>query len=294
MDNRTGLIVAMAGGVDASLGGFNRATQALRQPGSSFKPYVYAAALMLGMSPYDTVLDAPLSLANPDGSVWQPRNYGLGYAGRMPLWVALARSVNTVSVRVARRVGVNAVISAARRAGVTAPLRGDLSIALGTSEVSVLDQATGYSTFARLGVHIPPGTIARLTDRDGNLLGEAGGMVSVDGIVAGVLPGGAGEQAIPAPVAEELLWMLQRVMSHGTGGRAYYSERARAGKTGTTDDFVDAWFVGMIPDYTVAVWIGAEDRDGLGKGEAGGRAALPAWLAIIEAIERPGAAFPTL
>ena len=279
IENETGHILAMAGGIGAQLEGFNLATQARRQPGSSFKPFVYAAALLRGQTQLDRVVDAPLALPGGNGTVWRPQNYSGGFRGAMPMRDALAASLNTVAVRLVLDSGPEAVIAVARDLGVTAPLREDITLALGSSEVSVLDQATAYSSLARMGVFIPPSTIRRLETAEG------------EPVVLGDAP--PARQALPAPVAYEVVDMLRGVVQRGTARRARAPGLDRAGKTGTTNDFVDAWFVGITPRHSIAVWVGANDRRGLGPGETGGRAALPAWIALAEAAgEAPGERFP--
>ncbi|MFT4975304.1 MAG: penicillin-binding protein 1A [Myxococcota bacterium] len=292
IENKTGAVLAMSGGIEATLEGFNKATQARRQPGSSFKPYVYTAALLDGMTQLDRVVDGPLSLPGGNGKTWSPQNYSGGYRGALPMRDALAASLNTVAVRLVLDAGPEAVADVAHRLGVTAPLRDDLTIALGSSEVSVLDQATGYSSLARMGVYIEPSYISRLENADGEVLARSGELIA-GAAEPTRLPGPPGERVLPAPIAYEMIDMLRAVVQRGTARRARVAGLDRAGKTGTTNDFVDAWFVGTTPRHTIAVWVGANDRSGLGQSETGGRAALPAWLAIAEALEpAPGEHFP--
>lgn len=283
LENATGRVLAVVGGWEVGLEDFVRATQARRQPGSSFKPYVYATALLAGHTQTDTVLDAPISLPGATGP-WRPRNYAGTYAGPLSMRRALAKSLNTVSVRLILESGVSRVIDTARAMGVRSPLRADPTLALGSSEVTPLDQAVGYMTIARMGSATDPVYIDRLRDVDGQLLGEAGTDVIVDGEAVARLPGGAGRRALPPGVAYELADMLREVVRGGTGRKAWNPDFDRAGKTGTTNGYVDAWFVGFTPRYTVAVWIGTDGTQSLGEGETGGKAALPAWLTIVEAL----------
>lgn len=293
IENATGRIVALTGGADVTMEGFVRATQARRQPGSSFKPYVYAAALDAGRTQVDTVLDGPLFLPAGGGRTWSPKNYGGGFAGPVPLRRAMASSLNTVAVRLALEVGPTQIAHVARSFGVRTPLRTDLTMALGSSEVTPLDQAVGYATIARMGVPVEPVFLDRVEDGDGRVLASAGGALHLADGTEVALPGRPGRRALDAGVAYELLDVMREVVRGGTARRAYVEGYDRAGKTGTTNDNVDAWFVGMTPLYTVAVWVGTDGTGSLGESETGGRAALPAWIAIVEALpDQQGLVFP--
>lgn len=283
IENRTGQVVALVGGTDVGLEGYIRATQAERQPGSSFKPYVYAAALARGATQVDEVVDGPLSLGGGRGGAWSPKNYGGGYAGRLPMRSALARSLNTVSVRLILDSGSEAVVDTARGLGVRTPLRRDLTIALGSSEVTPLDQAVGYSAIARGGVPIEPVFIGFLDNAENEPLGVAGDRIAF-GNTSVELPGRPGPRALDEAVAFEMVDMLRAVVSSGTGRRAAVPGEDRAGKTGTTNDAVDTWFVGTTATHTIAVWIGTDGTVTLGRGETGGRTALPAWKTIADAL----------
>ncbi len=284
LENATGRVVAMVGGYRDTLAGFNRATRAMRQPGSSFKPYVYASALLRGYNQLDRVLDGRLSLPRGGGKRWKPRNFS-GYHGRVTLRHAISRSLNTAAVRIALDVGADRIVETARRMGVATPLRAEPTLALGASEVTPLDQAVGFSTIARMGSPAEPVLIDRIhTAAGGELIGTAGSAVRVGDTELGRLPGGPRRRALPAPIAYELADMMREVVRAGTARRAYDADYDRAGKTGTTNNFVDAWFVGFSPRYTVSVWIGRDGHETLGKGETGGRAALPAWLEVMEAL----------
>lgn len=288
IENRTGRVIAVVGGTEDTLEGFVRATQARRQPGSSFKPYVYAAALRDGQTQIDTVVDAPISLPGGNGRAWSPKNYGGGYAGAMPMRSAMARSLNTVAVRLVMASGPEAVAEIAHGMGVRTPLRTDLTMALGSSEVTPFDQALGYAAFARAGVPVDPVFMDRLEDPLGEILALSGGNLEVNDHDVPI-PGGALPRALPAGVAYEASDMLRAVVRNGTARRAFVEGTDRAGKTGTTNDFVDAWFVGFTPRHTVAVWVGTDGWRSLGDSETGGKAALPAWMAIVEALgETPG------
>jgi penicillin-binding protein 1A len=284
MENATGGILALVGGYEVGLEGFVRATQARRQPGSSFKPYVYGSALMNGHTQLDQVLDGPISLPAGNGKIWSPQNYDGGYAGLLPMRQALAKSLNTVSVRLTLETGPDRVATFARQMGVRSPVRDDPTIALGSSEVTPMDQVLGYSTIARMGIPTDPVFIDRLVDFKGREMGHAGGPIVIGNQTLGTLPGGPRPAAMPPGIAYELADMLREVVRAGTGRKASKPGFDRAGKTGTTNNFVDAWFVGFNPRYTVAVWIGSDTSVTMGDKETGGKGALPAWISIIEAL----------
>jgi penicillin-binding protein 1A len=293
VENATGRIVAITGGSDVTLEGFVRGAQARRQPGSSFKPYVYGSALAHGRTQLDTVIDAPLFLPAGGGKVWSPKNYGGGFAGAVSLRRAMASSLNTVAVRLALEVGPAEIARIAKGLGVKTPLRTDLTMALGSSEVTPLDQAMGYAAIARLGVPVEPVWITRVENGRGDLLGEAGGPMLLEGGTTRILPGAPGARVLPSGVAYELLDVLREVVHGGTARRAWVEGYDRAGKTGTTNNCVDAWFVGTTPRYTVAVWVGTDGTGTLGDRETGGKAALPAWIAIVDALpDQQGLQFP--
>jgi len=230
------------------------------------------------------VLDGPISLPAGGGKLWSPKNYDGKYAGMLPMRHALARSLNTVAVRLLLERGSADVVRVARAMGVRSPLRADPTLALGSSEVTPLDLALGYATIARLGVPTDPVWIVRVEDVRGREIGRAGSDVSVGGQTIARLPGGPSRRALPTAIAYELADMMREVVRAGTARKAYKRGFDRAGKTGTTNGFVDAWFVGFTPRHTVAVWIGTDGTASLGDKETGGRAALPAWIDIAEAL----------
>jgi len=272
IDNPTGEVVALAGSAPVPLEGFVPALQARRQPGSSFKPYVYGAALTSGLTQVSKVVDAPLALPAGGGKVWSPKNYGGGYSGSMSLATALAVSSNTVAVRLMQRTGPDPVITLARDLGVRSPIRErNLTIALGTSEVTPLDQAAGYSSIARLGEHVRPTWIRRASSTSG-------------GVAVDRTPDRPRTRALDPGTSYELLQMMQEVVRRGSGRAARLDGIPVAGKTGTTNDNVDAWFVGITPDHTIAVWVGTDTNRSLGAKETGGRAAAPAFRAVAEAL----------
>ncbi|TNE90522.1 MAG: PBP1A family penicillin-binding protein [Deltaproteobacteria bacterium] len=285
IETATGRVRAITGGDETRLEGFIRGAQATRQPGSSFKPYVYAAALREGYRQTDLVMDAPISLPAGGGKRWTPKNYGGSFSGPLPMRSALARSLNTVAVRLVLEVGPTEVASLARGLGVRTPLRTDPTIALGSSEVTPLDQALGYASLARGGVPLGPVYVDRVVDVHGRELAAAGETVALDPPVT--LPGAPGRRVLDRGVAYEISDMLRAVVEQGTARKAKAPGRDRAGKTGTTNDNVDAWFVGFTAEHTVAVWVGTDGVRSLGENETGGKAALPGWIQIAEALGEP-------
>lgn len=288
IDNSSGRVRALVGGYRDVLEGFVRATQARRQPGSSFKPFVYATALKSGKTQLDQVYDGPISLPGGNGKIWSPGNYDNKYFGNLPMRNALARSLNTVAVRFTYELGARRVAETARSLGVRSPLRTDLSIALGSSEVTPMDLAVAYATIARMGAPTDPVLIDSIRDASGKLIGVAGGTVVVGGETLGKLPGGPLARALPAGVAYELADMMREVVRSGTARRAFKEGSDRAGKTGTTNDFIDAWFVGFDRRHTAAVWVGSDGPESIGPKETGGSTALPAWIQIMDALESSG------
>lgn len=287
VENATGRIPALVGGYEDRLEGFVRATQARRQPGSSFKPYVYGTALLSGKTQLSRVTDGPIYLPGGNGKVWAPQNFGGGFAGRVTLRYAMSRSLNTAAVRLAMQLGPARIVETANKLGVSSKLRPELPIALGSSEVTTMDQALGYAAIARMGVPTEAVLIDYIRDSRGEVVGRAGEDVVVRDKVIGKLPGGPLPRALPAGVAYELADMMREVVRAGTARRISDPRFDRAGKTGTTNDFIDAWFVGFTPRYTVAVWVGSDGNKSLGNKETGGKAALPAWKKIIESLPHP-------
>ena len=241
----TGEIVAMIGGANFSLANqFNRAWQARRQPGSSFKAYVYTAAIDSGMAPSTIVEDTPISYPMGDGTMWAPQDDDFRFMGAITLRQALAYSRNVAAVKVAQQVGLDRVIEYAHNMGVQSPLDANLSLALGSSVVTVLDQASGYQTLANQGVHIVPTALRLVKDSLGNSIYDDQYPQQTEVVSPGT--------------AYLMTSMLQDVIAYGTGANANIG-RPAAGKTGTTSDFRDAWFVGYTPDLVTAVWVGNDD-----------------------------------
>jgi len=261
LDTGSGRIQAMIGGVDFTENQFNRAVQANRQPGSAFKPLLYATALEQGISPDAVFQDAPISLYSGTGKPWQPHNFKREYRGPITLTEALVHSSNVIAVRLIQRVGPQQVIATARTLGISAPLDADLSLALGSSPVSLLELTAAYAAIANRGEYRAPVGITRIGDRHGGFT---------------PWPQSAGRQALTPATAAWLQGAMTQVVRQGTGKNAAGVVGA-SGKTGTTDNQVDAWFIGSAQDLTTGVWFG-HDRDiPLGDGETGGQAAAPVW-----------------
>jgi penicillin-binding protein 1A len=267
IDNSTGEIKAMVGGYDFGESKFNRVTQAMRQTGSSFKVYVYAEALDQGASPFDTVVDAPVSFRS-GGLIYSPHNYDEKFEGRITLRRALADSRNVPAVRLLDKVGIENVIALARKFGVRSPLPPYLPLALGAADLTLIEHTSAFTVFPDDGIHIEPHYIRRVTTYDGAVLEE---------------PRPAVTDVVPPDVARTMVAMLEEVVQFGTGVRAKELGRPTGGKTGTTNDFTDAWYIGFTPQLTAGVWVGNDDkRISLGKKETGARAALPIWLEFMQ------------
>src|SRR6266478_3179313 len=268
IDNATGGIKAMVGGRDFNLSKFNRSTQALRQVGSSFKPYVYTAAIDRGATPDDTILDAPVTFPMPSGPPYEPHNYDEKFEGTITLRRALAQSRNIPALKLADSIGIKTVIDYAHRFGITSNIPLYLPVALGAVEVTPMEQTSAYSVFPSDGVHITPRYITMVTDYEGRTLEE--NFPDVKDVVS-------------AGTARTMTAMLREVVLHGTAIAASSMKYPLAGKTGTTNNFTDAWFVGFSPSITCGVWIGYDEKKFLGARETGARAALPIWMAFMKA-----------
>ena len=267
VDNASGEIKAMVGGRDFNESKFNRATQALRQVGSSFKPYVYTAAIDNGAKPDDTILDAPTTFPTASGPPYIPHNYDEKFEGTITLRRALAQSRNIPALKVADQVGIKTVIDYAHRFGITSNLPPYLPVALGAADITLFEQTTAFSVFPNDGVRITPRYITKVTDYDGRVLEEDFPDV---------------KDVISARTARIMTSMLQSVVQHGTAIAAAGMKYPLAGKTGTTNDFTDAWFVGFSPTMTTGVWIGYDEKKTLGSKETGARAALPIWMDFMK------------
>ncbi len=240
IDPRNGEIQAMVGGKDFGKNQFNRVTQAQRQPGSTFKGFVYATAIASGKSPYDTYLDAPFVV---DG--YEPKNYSENFRGSMTMRDALTRSVNIVAVKVLIDVGFKPTMKLARDMGIKSELKPTYSLALGSNEVNLLELTSAYGSFATQGLHVEPHGIRRVLNRRGEVVWSANFQ---------------SQRALDAESAAIMTWMLRNVVTDGTGGAAQLDNRAVAGKTGTSDEARDLWFIGYIPQLVTGVWLGNDDN----------------------------------
>jgi penicillin-binding protein 1A len=267
IDNPTGEIKALVGGYSFEDSKFNRATQAVRQVGSSFKIYVYADAIQKGASPFDTILDAPFTTIS-GGQPYSPRNYDEKFEGNITLRRALAGSRNVPAVKLAEKIGIGSVVETARRFGITTPMPPYLPLALGSADMKLIEHVSAFTVFPDDGIRIDPHMIRRVTSYDGALLEEARPSI---------------HEVVPPEVAHTMTAMLEEVVQFGTGIAAKQLKRPAAGKTGTTQDYTDAWFIGFTPQITSGVWVGYDDKQiSLGKKETGARAALPIWLEFMQ------------
>ena len=269
LDPQTGYILAMVGGRDFAASQFNRATQAKRQAGSAFKPIVYAAALDKGFTPSTVIVDEPFSYIDvPGKEPWQPQNFDREFWGPITLRKALTFSRNVVTVKIAQSIGVDYLIQYAHNLGIKSKLEPNLSLALGAANVSLLEMTTAFGVFAAQGYRAEPILISRLVDKDGNVLEE-------------VEPSAI--EVIPPQTSYLITSLMQSVIQEGTGQRAKALGRPAAGKTGTTNDMRDAWFLGFIPHQLVAgAWMGYDIEKPLGTRETGAVAALPIWLEFMK------------
>ncbi|MEO3474414.1 PBP1A family penicillin-binding protein [Roseomonas sp. CAU 1739] len=299
LDPQSGRVLAMAGGWSFERSWFNRATQAQRQPGSSFKPFVYINALEQGIPPNTELLDEPIEVMS-GGRLWRPQNYTAGQAnGWVTMRQALERSLNLVTVRVAQQVGMDAVADAARRFGVIDNMPRYLALSLGAGETTVLRMAAGYAAFANGGNRVTPTLIDSVQDRRGRVIWRADRR-SCATCDAGNPDAGPPElvdpqrqQATDPIAAYQMVSLLQGVVQRGTGTRAGAGlNRPIAGKTGTTDDYKDNWFVGFTPDIVIAVWMGYDEPRSLGNGETGGGNAAPIFHDVLAAALRDSPPVP--
>ena len=268
-----GAVVALVGGTDYDESTFNRATQAHRQPGSAFKPFVYLAALESGLTPWDQREDQPVDIEG-----WTPTNFGGRSYGTITLADALAHSVNTITANLAQEVGVDNVVAAAQRLGIQSKLTQNASLALGTSEVTPLELTRAYAVFANGGNKVYPYFVTEITDHGGNLLYRR-------------KPADQPERIVASHVNRDLVAMLNGVVLHGTGMSAALTGHDAAGKTGTTQDFHDAWFMGFTHDYVAAVWVGNDDSSPM-KGVTGGSLPAQIWKATMTVAEKGLASTP--
>ncbi|MEW6215145.1 MAG: PBP1A family penicillin-binding protein [Nitrospirota bacterium] len=264
---RTGHIKAMVGGFDFWRSQYNRAAQAQRQPGSAFKPFVYLTALNSGMLPEDMIVDSPISFRGAHhGEVWSPKNYDGKYYGLVTLKTALAKSLNAATIRLAERVGIANVIEIAQRLGIKSNLQPYMPTALGASDVTLMEMVFAYSTFAT-GTIIEPLTYERILNRDGVIIDET-------------IP--KAKEIVNKNVIEEMKIILNAVIKEGTAQKAKELGKTVYGKTGTTNDYTDAWFIGFDDRFAVGVWVGRDDHTPIGPNETGARAALPIWIEFMK------------
>jgi len=267
IDNSTGEIKAMVGGYSFEDSKFNRATQAYRQVGSSFKVYVYADAIEKGSSPFDTIVDSPFTVTS-GGQPYSPHNYDEKFEGTITLRRALAGSRNVPAVKLAEKVGINSVVDMTKRFGITTPLPPYLPLALGAADMKLIEHVSAFTVFPNDGIRIDPHMIRKVTSYDGALLEEAHPEV---------------HDVLSPDVAHTMTAMLEEVVQFGTAMKAKSLNRPAGGKTGTTQDFTDAWFIGFTPQITAGVWVGYDDKQiSLGKKESGAMAALPIWMEFIQ------------
>jgi penicillin-binding protein 1A len=272
----------MVGGRDFRKFQFNRATQAMRQPGSSFKPFVYTAAIENGFTPADTIDDLPVVYRDGNGNEWKPENFDKKFEGRVTLRRGLYESRNVVTVKLLEKVGIYNGVNTAYKMGVRAKLNRDLSLALGTSEVTLLDMVNGYCTLANQGVHVEPVSILSVRDAAGKVLEEATPKAT---------------EVLKPAVAYVVTSMMQDVIERGTASNLRTKKlflRTAAGKTGTTSDFSDAWFMGYTPDLVAGCWFGYDQRRRIGKLLTGGTIAAPVWADFMnQALQgQPDKPFP--
>ena len=269
MENKTGKVRAMVGGYDFEQSQYDRANQARRQPGSSFKPIIYAAALDNGMTPATVILDTPyISSLNPDEEIWRPKNYKEKFFGPTLLRKSLILSRNVITIKILKKIGIKTVINYARKLGIESELSPDLSLALGSSGLYLSELTRTYSVFANNGMLVEPYYINRIEDRDGLVIEENHPNL---------------RQAIGEDTAYVMTDILKGVIREGTGWRAKALNRPAAGKTGTTNDLKDAWFIGYTPELVTGVWVGYDTSVPMGKDETGSRAASPIWLYYMSA-----------
>jgi len=263
VDNITGDVLAMVGGRDFQLSQFNRATQSERQVGSSFKPYVYATAMEQGANPTDIILDTPVNFNG-----YAPHDYENDFKGPMTLTTAFAESRNVPAVKLAARVGIRNVIAMARRFGVTSDIPPYLPIALGAASISLEQQVASYAVFPNDGIRVAPRLIRKVQNYEGVTLWQDRPEI---------------DEVISQETDRKMMVLLQAVIAHGTGAVASELHHPLGGKTGTTSNFTDAWFLGFSPSITCGVWVGYDNQQSLGSKETGARAALPIWMDFMHA-----------
>jgi len=309
MDPKSGAVKAMVGGYDFKKSQFNRAMQARRNAGSAFKPIIYAAAIDKGMTPASIIDDSPIEFPGSEGKVWAPRNYDNIYRGPVTMREALTNSINVVSVKILENIGVGYALEYAKKLGITSPLADNLTLALGSSSVTPMELTSAYAVFASGGYRLTPFFIIKVTDRDGRVLEEiTPPQVPVFSSMTSAVkstgtedePGQGPETDVrkPSEIQEKVALtpvrvlsvetsfimtnLMESVVSRGTGQRALAVGRPVAGKTGTTNDMKDAWFVGFVPQLVAGVWVGYDQERSLGASGSGGQAAAPIWTDFMK------------
>ena len=287
LDPKTGYIRAMVGGRDFSESQFNRAIFSRRQPGSAFKPIIYAAALEKGYTPSTILMDSPVEYSDPDGEgYWAPKNYDQEFMGPITFRNALAYSRNVVTVKILEDIGVGYALKLIKRLGIESPVKRDLSIALGTSGVSMAELTSAFAVFANGGERVKPIFLKKIVTMEGEVLEENTPYVEMEEKeeeeeLSKTSPPVLNERVISPQNAYIMTHLLEGVVQHGTGQRAKALGRPVAGKTGTSSDYSDAWFIGYTPSLLAGVWVGFDDKTSLGKNETGARAALPIWISFM-------------
>jgi len=273
MEPSTGKVRAMVGGYDWTTSQFNRATQAERQIGSAIKPFIYASAIAAGKTPVDRLYDGPVYVPTATG-VWSPSNYDNKYTGWVTLRTAIAKSLNTISVQLVVEIGLDRVIEVMRGFGIQSKFQRHISLALGTPDLTLVEVASGYAGIAAGGRRITPHYFEIVAHPDGSIVEDAR-----------VVP--PGPQVLPADVAYVVIDLMKGVIQHGTAKRAREFGRPAAGKTGTSADYRDVWFIGFTRDLLCGVWIGRDDSKPIGDEVTGGSAAVPIWLELMKAAHPP-------
>jgi len=303
-DPKTGYVKAMVGGRDFSASQFNRAVHSRRQPGSAFKPFIYAAALEKGYNPSTLLMDSPVEYSDYDGGhYWAPKNYDKHFMGPITFRNALAHSRNVVTVKILEDVGVGYALKFIKKMGIESPIKRDLSIALGTSGASMLELTSSFAVFANGGERIKPIFIKKIVTMKGEVIEENTPYIELE--EPEEEEEGEEDTAVtppPTPITKErvispqnafiITHLLEGVVQHGTGQRAKVLGRPVAGKTGTSSDYADAWFIGYTPSLLAGVWVGFDDKASLGKNETGSRAALPIWISFMDQALRDAPAEP--
>ena len=286
MDPHTGQIKVMVGGYDFRTSQFNRVLQARRLPGSAMKPLIYASALDKGYTPATVILDTPLiykeRLASGEIKEWKPKNYSKRFYGPVPLRTALAKSYNVITIKILEDIGVRYAANYARKLGIESHLDEDLTLGLGSSALTPMELARSYSVFANGGVRIVPTYINKVLDRDGKVIESNDPADFPAGPKSGQKLIGQSRNRVISPETAYLTTnLLESVVQKGTGWRARSLKRPTAGKTGTTNDLKDAWFIGYVNQLLAVSWVGYDQERPLGNQETGSKAAAPAWVAFM-------------